>query len=52
MAGEVTRVSVLLPLYNGEAYIREAVESVLAQTRRDFELLILDDGSRMYASPL
>ena len=46
MAGEVTRVSVLLPLYNGEAYIREAVESVLAQTRRDFELLILDDGSR------
>jgi glycosyltransferase involved in cell wall biosynthesis len=42
----MTRVSVLLPLYDGEAYIREAVDSVLAQTHRDFELLILDDGSR------
>ena len=46
MATQMTRISVLLPLYNGEAYIREAVESVLAQTWRDFELLILDDGSR------
>lgn len=42
----MTRISVLLPLYNGESYIREAVESVIAQTHRDFELLILDDGSR------
>jgi glycosyltransferase involved in cell wall biosynthesis len=35
----------LLPVYNGEPYLREAVESVLAQTFSDFELLALDDGS-------
>lgn len=46
------RISVLLPLYNGEAYIREAVESVLAQTLGDFELLILDDGSRDRSSAI
>lgn len=38
-------ISVLLPVYNAEPYIRDAVESILAQTFRDFELLILDDGS-------
>jgi glycosyltransferase involved in cell wall biosynthesis len=38
-------VSVLLPVYNGGKYLREAVESVLTQTYRDFELLALDDGS-------
>lgn len=38
-------VSVLLPVHNGERYLGEAVESVLDQTFRDFELLILDDGS-------
>ena len=38
-------LTVLLPVYNQERYIREAVESVLAQTFRDFELIIIDDGS-------
>ncbi len=38
-------VSVLIPVYNGGAFFRAAVESVLAQTFRDFECLILDDGS-------
>lgn len=38
-------VSVLIAVYNGERYLREAIESVLAQTRGDFELLIVDDGS-------
>ena len=38
-------VSVLLPVYNGERYLREAVRSVLAQSFADFELLLLDDGS-------
>jgi glycosyltransferase involved in cell wall biosynthesis len=41
----VTRVSVLLPIYNGAAYLDAAIESLLAQTVRDFELLIIDDGS-------
>lgn len=39
------RVTVLLAVYNGGAYLHEAVVSVLAQTYRDFELLIVDDAS-------
>lgn len=38
-------VSVILPVYNGADYVRFAIESVLAQTFRDFELIIVDDGS-------
>jgi glycosyltransferase involved in cell wall biosynthesis len=39
------RISVVMVVYNGEKYLREAVESVLAQTLRDFELVAVDDGS-------
>jgi hypothetical protein len=39
------RITVLLAVYNGGDYLREAVESVLAQTFVDFELLIVDDAS-------
>jgi glycosyltransferase involved in cell wall biosynthesis len=39
------RVSVILPCYNGAAYLREAVASILGQTMRDFELIVVDDGS-------
>jgi glycosyltransferase involved in cell wall biosynthesis len=39
------RVTVLMPVYNGEAYLREAIESILVQTYRDFEFLIINDGS-------
>ncbi len=39
-------VSVVLPVYNGENYLRFAVESVLEQTFRDFELIVVDDGSK------
>ncbi|MFA9478268.1 glycosyltransferase family 2 protein [Phycisphaerales bacterium AB-hyl4] len=38
-------ISVLMPAYNAERYIDEAIESVLAQTYRDFELIVIDDGS-------
>ncbi len=38
-------VSVLLPVFNGERYLHEAIQSVLSQTFADFELLLLDDGS-------
>lgn len=34
-----------MPVYNGEAYIGEAIDSVLSQTFTDFELIIVDDGS-------
>jgi glycosyltransferase involved in cell wall biosynthesis len=37
--------SVLIPVFNGQEYLEQAVESVLGQTFTDFELLLLDDGS-------
>jgi glycosyltransferase involved in cell wall biosynthesis len=38
-------ISVAMPVYNGEKYLAEAVDSILAQTFTDFELIIIDDGS-------
>ena len=38
-------VTILMPVYNGEAYLREAIQSILDQTYRDFIFLILNDGS-------
>lgn len=38
-------ISVLMPVYNGEAYLESAVESVLGQTYPHFEFIIIDDGS-------
>jgi glycosyltransferase involved in cell wall biosynthesis len=38
-------ISVLLAVYNGQRYLRQAVDSVLAQTFEDFEFIIIDDGS-------
>lgn len=44
---EVTspRVTVLMGVYNGAEYLRQAVDSILGQTFRDFEFLIINDGS-------
>ena len=39
------RVSIGLPVYNGENYLREALDSILAQTYSDFELIISDNAS-------
>jgi Glycosyl transferase family 2 len=39
------RISVVLPVYNAQAFLDAAVDSVLAQTFGDFELLAIDDGS-------
>ena len=38
-------VSIILPVYNAEATLRRCVESILAQTWEEFELLMVDDGS-------
>lgn len=45
MKADAPRVTVLMPVYNAEATLREAVDSILAQTLADFEFVIVDDGS-------
>lgn len=39
------KVSVIMPVYNGEKYLQEAIDSILNQTFSDFEFIIIDDGS-------
>jgi glycosyltransferase involved in cell wall biosynthesis len=39
------KISIIIPVYNAEKYVRRCVESVLAQTFRDFEVILIDDGS-------
>ena len=38
-------ISVIMPVYNGDEYIQEAINSILNQTFTNFELIIIDDGS-------
>jgi glycosyltransferase involved in cell wall biosynthesis len=45
MAADHPQVTVLMPVYNGAPYLREAIESILQQSFIDFEFLIIDDGS-------
>jgi len=39
------KISVIIPVYNKEKYIRQTIESVLSQRFSDFELILIDDGS-------
>ena len=39
------KVSIIMPAYNAEKYIGEAIESILSQTYTDYEFIIINDGS-------
>lgn len=39
------KISVIMPVYNGEHFVRTAINSILSQTMKDFELILINDGS-------
>ena len=39
------KISVITPMYNGEAYIRQCIRSVQDQSEQNWEMIIIDDGS-------
>ena len=45
-------ISVYITNYNYERFLKKAIDSVLAQSCRDFELLIIDDGSTDYSKKI
>ena len=45
LQSRVGLVSVIMPVYRGQEFVAAAIESVLAQTYRSFELIIVNDGS-------
>ena len=44
-AGQTPRISIVMPVFNGEKFLQRAIDSMLGQTLRHFELIIVNDGS-------
>ncbi len=43
---EQSLISIIIPVYNGEKYLRPCIDSILHQTYKHWELLLIDDGSK------
>ena len=42
---KVADISVIVPIYNVEEYLAECLDSIVCQTKQDFEVIMVDDGS-------
>ena len=42
---DVVKISVIITVYNAEIYLNRCIDSILEQTFKDYELLLIDDGS-------
>lgn len=41
----MAKVSIIIPIYNVEKYVRKTIDSVINQTEKDIEIILVDDGS-------
>lgn len=46
MTNQSPKISVIVPVYNVEQFLPRCIDSILTQTFTDFELLLIDDGSK------
>ena len=42
---QMREISIIVPVYNTEKYLKECVDSIQAQTFKDYEIILVDDGS-------